>query len=114
MPQPSRGFAPPLGRGGANRDLALPRGRAAALAAGGLLLRGRAALLGGAAGAGLLATPARGARRVRDLRRALLRHALLLELLVLLLVLDVGAFIGHATYVPCLRAIKPLQPCEEV
>src|SRR5438477_4444807 len=114
MPQLCRGrgesSSAPLGRG---LGLAVPRGGAAALAAGGLLLRGRAALLrgalGGAAGAGLLAAPARGARRVRDLRRALLRHALLLELLVLLLVLDVRAFTGHAARIPCSAGRKPLR-----
>src|SRR5438445_276574 len=43
-----------------------------------------------------LAAAARRARRVRDLRRALLRHPLLLELLVLLLVLDARSLAGHA------------------
>src|SRR5688500_6202303 len=75
--------------------LRLPRGRLAALASRGLLLRGRAALTRAATGAGLLASAARGARRVRDLRRALLRHAPVLQGLVLLLVLDVGGLARH-------------------
>src|SRR6184192_2978858 len=77
----------------------LARGRLAALAAGRLLLRGRAALrraAPGAAGAGRLAAAARGALRVRDLRRPLLRHPLLLQLLVLLLVLDARSLSRHA------------------
>src|SRR5919198_1981075 len=102
---------PRWGAGARSPDLALPRGRAAALAARGLLLRGRAALLrgalGGAAGAGLLAASARRARRVRDLRRALLRHAFLLELLVLLLVLDVCALVGHVERLPRVEGRKP-------
>src|SRR5689334_3059862 len=74
---------------------ALASGRLAALAAGRLLLRGRAALGGVAAGAGLLAAAARGAGRVGDLGRALLGHPLVLEGLVLLLVLDVGLPAWH-------------------
>ena len=42
-----------------------------------------------------LAAAARRAGRVGDLRRALLRHALVLQGLVLLLVLDVRALVGH-------------------
>src|SRR4051794_24024407 len=75
------------------------RALAAALAAGCLLLGGGAALLrvaaGARAGAGLLAAAARSAGRVRDLRGPLLGHALFLQLLVLLLVLDVRALAGH-------------------
>src|SRR5205085_8920060 len=78
----------------------LPRGRLAALAACRLLLGSRAALRRAAAGTaaarpGLLAAAGRRARGVRDLRRALLRHALLLQLLVLLLVLDVRLLARH-------------------
>src|SRR5690349_11734782 len=74
-------------------DSGLLGGRIAALAAGLLLLGGRAAL---AAVAVLLARPAGlpallgRVRIVGDLRGALLRHAFVLEGLVLLLVLDVG------------------------
>src|SRR5688500_5993305 len=63
------------------------RGGLAALATGALLLRGGAALRCVPSGAGLLAAARRRARRVRDLGRPLLRHALVLEGLVLLLVL---------------------------
>src|ERR671914_1916664 len=76
---------------------------AAAFAAGGLLLRGRPALFrarAGARGGGLLSAAARRARRVRDPRRALLRHALLLEAFVLLLVLDARSFVRHAGAIP--------------
>src|SRR5205823_7698461 len=72
----------------------------AALAARGLLLRRRAALGGTAARARLLAAAARGARRVGDPRRALLRHALVLQGLVLLLVLDAWPFVGHVRRFP--------------
>src|SRR6266498_4308242 len=83
--------------------LALARGGLAALTAGGLLLRGRTALA--RAGAGrprvrLLAASARSARRVGDPRRALLRHPLLLQLLVLLLVLDAWSLAGHRCGLP--------------
>src|SRR5207244_8668313 len=57
------------------------------------LLGGRPALRGAAARrgrAGLLPAAAGGAGGVRDLGRALLRHALVLQRLVLLLVLDAG------------------------
>src|SRR4051812_3153607 len=81
--------------------LGLSRGGLAALAAGGFLLRRRPALLRARArrgpGAGLLAAAARRAGRVRDLRRPLLRHAFVFQLLVLLLVLHVCAFAGHRT-----------------
>src|SRR5205814_4040333 len=76
----------------------LARGRLAALAAGGLLLRRRPALRRTAprgARVRLLAALARRARRVRDLRRALLRHALVLQGLVLLLVLDAWSLARH-------------------
>src|SRR5205814_10445829 len=89
--------------------LALPRGGAAALAARGLLLRGRAALAGGRAGrarARLLAAAARRARGVRDARGALLRHPLLLQLLVLLLVFDRCSFTWHVRRFPLLGAVK--------
>src|SRR3954447_596589 len=67
----------------------------AALAAGLLLLRGRAALRAVAAGAALLAAAGRRALGVGDLGGALLRHALVLEGFVLLLVLHVGRLAGH-------------------
>ncbi len=60
---------------------------------------GRAALAtrcAARAGAGRLAAAARRAGRVRDLRRALLRHPLVLQPLVLLLVLDARSLAGHA------------------
>src|SRR6266498_3844962 len=78
-------------------DSALARGGLAALAARGLLLSGRPALRGAAPGArGMrhLPTSTRRAGGIRDLRRALLRHALVLERLVLLLVLDVGFLVS--------------------
>src|SRR5690242_2951125 len=83
--------------------LRLVRSRLAALAAGGFLLRSRAALRRVAArGTGTrgLATAARRSRRIRDLRRALLRHPLVLQRLVLLLVLDVCALVGHELQIP--------------
>src|SRR5579862_3835101 len=83
--------------------LTLGRGCAAAFAAGGDLLRVRAALRRAAARGRrvrLLAAAARGARRVCDPRRPLLRHPLLLQLLVLLLVLDARSLVGHATPFP--------------
>src|SRR5687768_7645017 len=61
----------------------------AALAPGLLLLRGGAALAAVAALAAALAAALGRARGVGDLRRPLLRHALVLEGLVLLLVLHV-------------------------
>src|SRR5262249_28782113 len=76
---------------------ALLRGRLAALATGGDLLSVRPAL-GRAAprrGVGLLAAAARGPGRVRDPRRPPLRHPLVLERLVLLLVLHVCTLAGH-------------------
>jgi GNAT superfamily N-acetyltransferase len=48
------------------------------------------------AGSRRLAAATGGARRVRDLRRALLGHPFLLELLVLLLVLDARSLSRHA------------------
>src|SRR4051794_24351968 len=72
----------------------------AALAPGRLVLRGRAALFGASALARLLATVLRGVGRVGDPGGARLRHALLLERLVLLLVLDVGSLRGHGRAVP--------------
>src|SRR5688500_8653409 len=85
--------------------LRLARGGLAALAAGGLLLLGRAALaavaLARGARARLLAAAARGALGVRDRRRPALAHALLAEALVLLVVLDAGTVIfGHASVLP--------------
>src|SRR5437763_12102272 len=65
----------------------LPGRRLPALAAGGLLLRGGAALLRAPAGPGGPAPAARRARRVGDPGRPLLRHPLVLEGLVLLLIL---------------------------
>src|SRR3954447_17761521 len=53
----------------------------------------RAARLLALAAAAALAALRRGVRGVGDLRRALLAHALLLEALVLLVVLDAGAVI---------------------
>src|SRR6266576_2561381 len=92
------------------RYLALPGCSLAALAAGGLLLRRRAALGGVAARAGLLAAAARRARRVGDLRRSLLRHPLVLQGLVLLLVLDVCSFIGHAWRFPRCKSDETNEP----
>src|SRR5204862_1310255 len=69
--------------------------RAAALAARGLLLRRRTALLRAAARARLLAAASRSARRVGDPRRPLLGHALVLERLVLLLVLNAWSLVRH-------------------
>src|SRR4051794_32647909 len=87
--------------------LRLVRGRLAALAAGGFLLRGRSALrrvaARGAGGAGRLAAAAGRAGGVGDLRCALLRHALVLQRLVLLLVLDVAALSGHELKMPIVR-----------
>src|SRR4029453_9669134 len=80
-------------------ELALLGRGAAARAAGGLLLRRRAALLRARPGRGgirLLPASARRTRRVGDLRRALLRHALVLERFVLLLVLDVCLLARHS------------------
>jgi len=85
------------------RALRLSCGSAAALASGRLLLRGRPALRRVAApgaGAGRLAAAARRSRRVRDSRRALLRHPLLLQLLVLLLVLDARSLVRHRYLLP--------------
>src|SRR2546423_7990509 len=60
----------------------------------------------------LLPAAARRARRVRDLRRALVRHPLLLQRLVLLLVLHVGTFGGHPSLLWSFSA--PLVfPCSE-
>src|SRR4051794_38156466 len=73
----------------------------AALATGLLLLRlvaaaARAARLLALAAAAALAALGGGVRGVGDLRRALLAHALLLEPLVLLVVLDAGSVVlGH-------------------
>src|SRR5438067_11321875 len=76
----------------------------AALAAGCLLLGGRAALLRvrarGRVRSRLLAAATRGARRVGDPRRPLLRHSLFLQLLVLLLVLAAGALVRHESPFP--------------
>ena len=77
---------------------AFPCGRPTTLAAGGLLLGGRAALARVSppnARSGLLASAAGGSRRVRDLRRSLLRHPLFLQGLVLLLVLHAGPLVRH-------------------
>src|SRR6187200_992328 len=73
----------------------LPCGRPAPLPAGGLLLGSRAALGGVTAQAGLFPTAARGTGRIGDLCCALLRHALVLERLVLLLVLYVCTLLRH-------------------
>src|SRR5439155_322842 len=76
----------------------LARRRLSALASGGLLLSGRAALARARArgrGMRLLAPATRRAGRVRDPCRALLRHPLFLQLLVLFLVLDVRSFVRH-------------------
>src|SRR5581483_4125320 len=84
--------------------LRLARGGLPALAAGGLLLRGCPTLRRAAARARRvrrLAAAARRAGRVGDARGALLRHALVLQRLVLLLVLDVGALVRHR---PLLRS----------
>src|SRR5205814_666390 len=79
--------------------LALAGGGLAALASCGLLLRRRSGLRGRRAsgrGAGVLAAATGRAGGIGDLRCPLLRHPLLLELLVLLLVLDVRALVGHS------------------
>src|SRR5689334_15254976 len=71
----------------------------AALAACCLLLGGRSALRGRRSArraVRCLAAPARGSGRVRDPRGALLRHPLVLERLVLLLVLHVRALVRHS------------------
>src|SRR5438045_3117440 len=78
----------------------LPGGGLTALAAGLFLLRGGAALVRVAALAGLLAAVLGGVRRVGDPGGALLRHPLVLERLVLLLVLDVGR---HGCLLGCRR-----------
>src|SRR4051794_20457114 len=71
-------------------------GRLAALAAGCLVLSGGAALLGIATAAvRLFAAVLRRVGRVGDPGGARLRHALVLERLVLILVLDVGGFRRH-------------------
>ena len=82
----------------------LARGGVAALAASLLLLRGRAALPAVAPVAGPLTAVLGRVGRVGDLRCSRLRHALLLERLVLLLVLDVGTLGRHARCVPALPA----------
>src|SRR5439155_18442766 len=79
-------------------SLRLAGSRLAALAAGSLLLRRRAALRARAprrARSRLLAAATRSAGGVRDLCRALLRHPLVLQRLVLLLVLDACALSRH-------------------
>src|SRR5205814_4789945 len=79
-----------------------------------LLLSGGAALLGGGAGRArvrLLPAATRCARRIGDSRRSLLRHALLLQLLVLLLVFDARSLPGHRSL---LRRLSPgVFPCSE-
>src|SRR3954470_8944111 len=88
---------------------AFVRRRLAALAAGGGLLGVRAALRRVALrgrGVRLLAAVLRSVRRVRDFRRALLRHPLVLQGLVLFLVLDVCTLSGHLTP-PFRRKICP-------
>src|SRR5919198_1664215 len=87
---------------------ALARCGLAALAAGGLLLRGRATLARARARrprVRLLSATARRAGGVRDPRRALLRHALFLELLVLLLVFDACALVRHLRS-PSFRVVR--------
>src|SRR5215216_6359178 len=74
---------------------------------GSLLLRSRPALRRRAAGTGLLPAPARGARRVRDSGCPLLRHPLVLERFVLLLVLDTRSLIRHEALLPILTGPKP-------
>src|SRR4029079_5390867 len=80
------------------RSRMLAGGRLAALAAGGLFLRSGAALgrrRPRRAGMGALAAATGRVGRVGDARRPLLRHSLVLQRLVLLLVLDVGALARH-------------------
>src|SRR5215211_7559158 len=89
---------------------ALAGRRLAALAARGLLLGARSALLRAAARTAPLAATARGARRVRDPRGALLGHPLVLERLVLLLVLDAWSLVGHAGPVPTSQRPNPRYP----
>src|SRR5918994_2834373 len=81
----------------------LAGGRPTALAAGGLLLRGRPALLRRAPAlprARCLSTPLRRSGGVGDPRRALLRHPLLLQRFVLLLVLDARPLVRHRDHLP--------------
>src|SRR5437773_12485196 len=80
------------------RSGSLARCGLAPLAAGGLLLGGGRALAGGlpsVARARALPSPARGSRRVGDLGRALLRHPLLAQAFVLVLVLDAWPLVWH-------------------
>src|SRR5439155_10647287 len=84
---PRRAGSPALG--------GLPGGRFAALAAGGLLLGGGAALLRAPAGARRPAASAGRARRVGDAGRPLLGHPLVLQRLVLPLVLDARSRVRH-------------------
>src|SRR5438445_13098668 len=78
--------------------LRLARGGLAAFAAGSFLLGSRSALRRAATRAGgvrLLPAAARCARRVGDPRGPFFRHALVLQRLVLLLVLDVRPLLWH-------------------
>src|SRR5687768_9182319 len=79
--------------------------RLAALAAGGLLLGGCPALLGARAGSRLLPALGRGVRGVGDPGRPLLRHALVLQGLILLLVFHAGSRVRHAAP-PALSALR--------
>src|SRR5207248_2603522 len=78
----------------------LPGGRLAALATGRLLLRRRPALGRVAAGARLLAAVCRRLRRVGDLGRALLRHALVPQCFVLTFVLHARSLVRHRSRLP--------------
>src|SRR6185312_15127063 len=108
-PPASRALASPTS--GSPRSGRLLRGRLAALAARGLLLCRRPALLRRAAGAGALAAPLGRAGRVGDTGRPLLRHALVLQGLVLLLVLHRHRWpppsIGRPRAGPARRASAP-------
>src|SRR5438477_1222694 len=73
----------------------LPGRRLSALATGRLLLRRRPALGRVAAGARLLAAVCRRLRRVGDLGRALLRHALVPQCFVLTFVLHARSLVRH-------------------
>src|SRR5205085_8521559 len=108
--------------GGRSSEVASRRSRGSALAGRCLpafaprflLLLGRPALLGAAAGVpsgtGLLATAAGRAGGVADPRGPLLGHALLLQAFVLLLVLDVGTLRGHVVYLLLLLVLTILCP----
>src|SRR5689334_24413107 len=83
-------FAQPSGQTGMYEASLLARGRLASLDTRLLLLRGSAALLRAGIRARFLPTAAGGTGTVGDAGSPGLRHALVLQLLVLFLVLDIG------------------------